>query len=119
VDSTGDNIYVGIDIEGEYLTAVYIKLPIEYYISRYYYIITGYEVNGVRILIDLIVPHYTYAEDAVFDKYGVDKEKYRVMKLMVSGAEYSDISSMLIVIIDTNGKEYSEYIPSLEFARDI
>jgi len=113
----GDNIYLGMDHEGEYVTAVYIKIPKEYYVSYEIFLLTGYETDGVPFLNCLIKPHYETADK--FEEYGIDKDKFEIKKLMPSKIKYDETSSLLIIMIDSNGNEYSQYIASQKFMMDI
>lgn len=113
----GDNIYLGMDRDGEYITAVYIKIPKENYVSYEFFLLTGYETDGVPFLNCLIKPHYETADK--FEEYGIDKDKFEIKKLMLSKFKYDETSSLLIIMIDSNGNEYSQYIASQRFMMDI
>lgn len=112
----GDNIYLGMDRDGEYITAVYIKIPKENYVSYEFFLLTGYETDGVPFLNCLIKPHYETADR--FEEYGIDKDKFEIKKLMLSKLRYDETSALLIIMIDSNGNEYSQYIPSQRFMMD-
>lgn len=112
----GDNICLGMDRDGEYITAVYIKIPKENYVSYEFFLLTGYETDGVPFLNCLIKPHYETSDK--FEEYGIDKDKFGIMKLMPSKLKYDETSSMLIIMIDSNGNEYSQYIASERFMMD-
>ncbi len=117
-DRNEDNIYLGMDKDGEYVTAIYIKKPI--FNSYKFYILLGYETDdNVPILNSLIKPHYMGNSDDKLKEYGVDKDKFEVAQLLISRLKYDETSSMLIIMIDNNGKEYSDYVPSIRFMMDI
>jgi hypothetical protein len=120
-NENGDDIYLGMDREGDNISAVYIKVPVagegEPDIDQFM-LITGYESNGVLFFNTLVVPQYSITDDQ-YEKYGVDKNQSHIIKLMTSNMKYDDTSTMLIIFIDSKGNEYSQYVASVHFSSDI
>lgn len=116
-DSNGDNILVGIEREDGYLNAVHVKVPSEEYLSYDFYLLTGFENDGIPILNCLIKPAIEISDNP--EKIDIDLKKFTLYKLMMSNLKYDETSIALIIIIDSNGKEYSQFIPSDRSMGDI
>lgn len=116
-NDNGDNILLSMENEDGYLNAVHIKAPKGENLSYEFYLLTGFEVDGVPIFNCLIKPQIDTSDNP--EKIDIETEKFSLYKLMTSKLKYDETSVMLIIIIDNNGEEYSQFIPSARFMGDI
>ena len=114
---TGDDILLSMELEKDFLTAVHVKVPKKEYLTYKFYLLAGYEADNVPIFNYIIKPRYDTSNNP--EKVDIDKDKFELYKLMPSKLVYNETSVLLIIVVDSNGKEYSHFIPSPESSRDI
>ena len=108
-----DDILIHIERDDGYLKEVHVKVPFVEYIHYDYYVLTGFENNGVRTFNCLIEPLIETSDNP--QKIDIDPQKFDLIKLTMSDLKFEETSIALILIIDSNGKEYSHFICSDKF----
>lgn len=112
-----DDVLLSTEKKDGYLNSVHVKVPKGENLSYKFYLLTGTEVNGILILNCLIKPQIDTSNNP--EKIDVDLNKFSLYKLMTSNIKYTNTSIMQIIIKDSNGKEYSQFIQSDKFMGDV
>lgn len=116
-NTQGDNIFLGMNWDGRYLNEVYIKLQKENNKTHSFYLVIGDETDGVLFFDKLIKPQYDKSFN--HEEYGLDSNEINIYKLITSKINYNENSVMLIIILDSDGKERSQLLHSQKFEEDI
>lgn len=121
-DGQNDYLFLKMDLDGEFVDSIYIKVPKKDYISYDYLLLTGSEYDGVPCFNQLMEPHNmgrTTQNDLGIQGLNVDEEKYSIVELKPANFKYDDTSIFLIVVVDNNNMQYSQFIHSPRLSGDI